>query len=76
MVRVKLNRVVSVIVSCAVLHNISKYLNDPVAVDQQEDDINDEEEEEYSSENKDESVRRRGLQRGEEIKNFIYQLKH
>nr|CAI5852143.1 unnamed protein product [Callosobruchus analis] len=76
MVRLKLNRVVSVIISCAVLHNISKYLNDPVPVDEQEDDMNDEEEEEYNSENEDEKVRRRALQRGEEIKNLIYQLQH
>nr|CAI5822343.1 unnamed protein product [Callosobruchus analis] len=57
MVRMKLERVVSVIISCAVLHNISKYLNDPVPVDEQQDDINDGEEEEYNSENEDENVR-------------------
>nr|CAI5861320.1 unnamed protein product [Callosobruchus analis] len=74
--RVKQDRVVSVIISCAVLHNISKYLNDPVSVDEQEDDINDEEEEEYNSENEDENVRRRGLQRSEEARNLIYQLQH
>nr|CAI5868092.1 unnamed protein product [Callosobruchus analis] len=74
MVRVKLDRVVSVIISCAVLHNISKFLNDPVPVDEQEDDINVEEEKKYNSVNEDENVRRRGLQRREEIKNSIYQL--
>nr|CAI5837726.1 unnamed protein product [Callosobruchus analis] len=76
MVKVKPDRVVFVIISCAVLHNISKYLDDPVPVVEQEDDINDEEEEEYNSENEYENVRRRGLQRGEEIKNLIYELQH
>nr|CAH7748770.1 unnamed protein product [Callosobruchus chinensis] len=47
-----------------------------VPVDEQEDDINDQEEKEYNSENEDENVRRRGLQRREEIKNLIYQLQH
>nr|CAI5839301.1 unnamed protein product [Callosobruchus analis] len=75
-VRVKLDRVVSVIISCAVLHNISMYLNHPVPVNVQEDDINDEEEEEYNSENEDENDGRRGLQRREETKNLIYQLQH
>nr|CAI5831218.1 unnamed protein product [Callosobruchus analis] len=70
--RVKLDRVVSVIISCAVLHNISKYSNDPVRVDEQEDDINDEEEEEYNTEIEDENVRRRGLQRRKEIKSLIF----
>nr|CAI5855350.1 unnamed protein product [Callosobruchus analis] len=50
------NRFVSDIISCAVLHNISKYSNDPVPVDEQEDDINDKEEEEYNSENEEENV--------------------
>nr|CAI5837160.1 unnamed protein product [Callosobruchus analis] len=67
MVRVKLDRVVSVIVSCAELYNTSKYLSDPVPADEQEDDINDEEEEEYNSENEEENVRRGELQRREEI---------
>nr|CAI5820714.1 unnamed protein product [Callosobruchus analis] len=65
MVRVKLDRAVPVSIRCAVLHNISMYLNDPVPVDEQEDDINDEEEEEYNSEDEDEYVRRRELQRRE-----------
>nr|CAI5852811.1 unnamed protein product [Callosobruchus analis] len=76
MVRVKVNRVILVIISCAVLHNISKYLNNPVPVDEQEDDINDEEEEEYNSESTDENVRRRGFQRREETKNLISKLQH
>nr|CAI5856619.1 unnamed protein product [Callosobruchus analis] len=71
MVRVKLDAVVSVVISSAVLHSISKYLNDPVPIDEQEDDINDEEEEEYKSENEDENVKRMGLQRREEIKNYF-----
>lgn len=74
MVRVKLDRVASVIISCAVLHNISKYLNDPLPVDEEEEDVMNDEEEEYNLENDDENVRRRGLQRREEIKNLIYQL--
>nr|CAI5820477.1 unnamed protein product [Callosobruchus analis] len=48
MVRVKLDRVVSLIISCAVLHNISKYLNDAVPVEEQGNDINGEEEEDYN----------------------------
>nr|CAI5865530.1 unnamed protein product [Callosobruchus analis] len=73
MVRAKLDRVVSVIISCSVPH---KYLNDIVSVDGQEDDINDEEGEEHNSENEDENVRRRGLQRRKGIKNLVYQLQH
>nr|CAI5861900.1 unnamed protein product [Callosobruchus analis] len=76
MVKVKLGRVVSVITSCTVLHHISKYVNDPVPVDEQEDDVNDEEQEEYNSENEDENVMRRGLQRREEARNLIYQPAH
>nr|CAI5869367.1 unnamed protein product [Callosobruchus analis] len=68
-------KVSNIWLDCAVLHSISKYLNDPVRVEQ-EDDRNDEEEEEYNSENEDENVRRRGLQRREEIKNSTYQLQH
>nr|CAI5847860.1 unnamed protein product [Callosobruchus analis] len=74
--RVKLDRVVFVIISSAVLLNISEYLNNPVPVNEQEDDINGEEEEEYNSETEDENVRRRRLQRRVEIKNLIYQLPH
>nr|CAI5869962.1 unnamed protein product [Callosobruchus analis] len=47
MVRVKLDSVVSVIISCAVLHNISKYLNGPVTINEQEDVINEEETGQY-----------------------------
>nr|CAI5837681.1 unnamed protein product [Callosobruchus analis] len=56
MVLVKLDRGASVIISCVVLQNISKHLNDRVPVDEQEDNINHEEEVEHNSGNEDEDI--------------------
>ncbi|KAJ8913775.1 hypothetical protein NQ315_002681 [Exocentrus adspersus] len=76
MVRIKLDRVASVIVSCAVLHNISKYLHDNMHDDDEQENIADEQElvDEENDLDLDENLRRRGLQRREEIKNLINQL--
>ncbi|KAG5865628.1 hypothetical protein JTB14_001068 [Gonioctena quinquepunctata] len=70
-VRIQLDRVAAVIISCAVLHNISKHLNDDIPdekwinANQQREVV----EEENDLENADAALRSRGLQRRGEIAN-------
>ncbi|KAG5878433.1 hypothetical protein JTB14_015918 [Gonioctena quinquepunctata] len=74
-VRIQLDKVAAVIISCDVLHNISKHLNDDIP---DEEHINADQQEVVEEENDlgnaDAALRRQGLQKREEIANVTNQL--
>ncbi|KAG5891131.1 hypothetical protein JTB14_022243 [Gonioctena quinquepunctata] len=78
MVRIQLDRVAAVIISCAVLHNISKHLNDDMSDEEVDQHINADQqevvEEENDFENADAALRKRGLHLREEIVDVINEL--
>lgn len=75
-VRVELNKIPSVIISCVILHNIAKYLNDNLPEDRhlQHDEVPDNNADDDNMDVLPENVRRQGQQRRDEVKNIIINL--
>ena len=71
-VRVKLEKIPSLIISCAVLHNIAKYLQDPEhhGDDEPEDDL----QAAYDDAPEERVLQQRGYRRRDEIKDVIFNL--
>lgn len=70
-VRVKLDKVPAITISCAVLHNIAKYLRDPNHFEGDEGNQIDEFEDDLEEGN----LRRLGQRKRDDIKEVIYNLR-
>lgn len=75
MIRVKLHKVSSVIISCVVLHNIAKHLRDDLPLNEI-NEIDDGAIDNDDDNNDNDNIRRLGHRRREEIKNIIFQFRN
>jgi hypothetical protein len=72
-IRVKLQKIPSVIIACFVMHNVSKYLNDPEDFPAFTDALNNEDYNDAEI-NNDERIRRRGQDRRRQIADVLHDL--